>query len=68
MIRFEVASLSAFRYNPEKFYQWIRSLAINIHHASPNAAHISLARLEKMGYIQTIITQNIDRLHQKAGS
>ena len=65
---FEVASLSAFRYNPEKFFQWIRPLAINIHHASPNAAHISLARLEKMGYIQTIITQNIDRLHQKAGS
>jgi NAD-dependent deacetylase len=65
---FEVASLSAFRYNPEKFYSWIRSLAIDIHKAIPNNAHIGLARLEKIGYIQTIITQNIDRLHQKAGS
>lgn len=65
---FEVASLSAFRYNPEKFYQWIQPLAINIHQANPNVAHLSLARLEKMGYVQTIITQNIDRLHQKAGS
>ncbi len=65
---FEVASLSAFRYNPEKFYQWIRSLAVDIHKADPNAAHIGLARLEKLGYIQTVITQNIDMLHQRAGS
>ena len=65
---FEVASLSAFRYNPEKFYQWIRSLAVDIHKANPNAAHFGLAHLENMGYVQTIITQNIDRLHQKAGS
>ncbi len=36
--------------------------------AEPNDAHYSLAELEKMGYVHTVITQNIDFLHQKAGS
>jgi NAD-dependent deacetylase len=65
---FEVASLSAFRYNPKRFYEWMRELAIGISSASPNPAHYGLAELEEKGYIQTIITQNIDRLHQRAGS
>jgi NAD-dependent protein deacetylase/lipoamidase len=65
---FEVASLDTFRYHPEKFYSWIRPLMSGIRTADPNPAHIGLARLEQMGYIQTIITQNIDGLHQQAGS
>jgi NAD-dependent deacetylase len=65
---FEVASLSSFRTHPEKFFNWLRPLADEIYHAQPNAAHIAIARLEKMGYIQYIITQNIDGLHQKAGA
>ena len=65
---FEVASLSAFRYNPARFYEWMRSLATGVHEASPNPAHYALAKLEEAGFIQTIITQNIDRLHQRAGS
>ena len=36
--------------------------------AKPNAAHISLAKLEKIGKLKAVITQNIDNLHQKAGS
>ena len=36
--------------------------------ASPNPAHIALAELEKKGLLKAIITQNIDTLHQKAGS
>lgn len=64
----EVASLISFRYNPANFYQWMRPLAGTIHSASPNAAHLKLATLQKNGFIQTIITQNIDGLHQKAGS
>jgi NAD-dependent deacetylase len=64
----EVASLSAFRYNPEKFFEWLRPLASHLLSADPNPAHDSLARLEKAGYIKTIITQNIDALHQRAGS
>ncbi len=65
---YEVASLTAFRYNPQKFFDWIRGLAKDIFHAQPNAAHYALARLEQAGYIKVVITQNIDALHQRAGS
>jgi NAD-dependent deacetylase len=64
----EVASLSTFRTAPELFYKWFRPLASQIYNASPNPAHISLAKLEGAGRIHSIITQNIDMLHQKAGS
>lgn len=64
----EVASLSAFRYHPEKFFSWMRSIAMGIRQALPNPAHIALAQLEQAGYVHTIITQNIDGLHQRAGS
>ena len=65
---FEVASLSAFRYHPERFFDWMRALAQDIVQAEPNPAHIALAQLEAAGSIRTIITQNIDGLHQRAGS
>jgi NAD-dependent deacetylase len=64
----EVASLNTFRAHPEKFFQWFRPLANQIYHAQPNPAHTALAELEKTGRISSIITQNIDMLHQKAGS
>lgn len=65
---FEVASLIAFRHHPEKFYDWIRPLAVKIRKAKPNVAHYSLAKLDQAGYLKTTITQNIDGLHQRAGS
>lgn len=64
----EVASLSAFRHTPGKFYAWMRPLARTILEARPNPAHLAVARLEEAGHIQGVITQNIDGLHQKAGS
>ncbi len=64
----EVASMSTFRTAPEKFFQWFRPLASQIFDAQPNPAHIALADLETAGRVHTIITQNIDILHQKAGS
>ncbi len=64
----EVASLSTFRTAPERFFQWFRPLASQIFNAQPNLAHWALAELEKAGHIDSIITQNIDTLHQKAGS
>ncbi|KPJ90600.1 MAG: hypothetical protein AMJ53_13245 [Gammaproteobacteria bacterium SG8_11] len=64
----EVASLTAFRTNPEKFYNWFRPMAKLIAEASPNPAHEALAQLEQANYIKEIITQNIDGLHQRAGS
>ena len=64
----EVASLSTFRYDPEKFFAWLHPLASHMLGALPNPAHLALARLEQAGYIHTIITQNIDGLHHRAGS
>jgi NAD-dependent deacetylase len=64
----EVASLSTFRTAPERFFHWFQPLAAQIFSAQPNAAHLALAEFEKAGHVRTIITQNIDALHQKAGS
>jgi len=64
----QVASLSTFRTDPERFFVWFRPLASLIFKAKPNPAHIGLAKLERAGRIHSIITQNIDTLHQKAGS
>ncbi len=64
----EVASLHAFRYRPEKFYAWLREIAREIQAAQPNPAHTALAQLQTMDRIQTIITQNVDGLLQRAGA
>lgn len=64
----EVASLTTFRMAPERFFDWFRPLAGQIFFAQANAAHLALAQLEETGHVKTIITQNIDTLHQKAGS
>jgi len=63
-----VASIWAFRLNPKSFYDWIRPMAKLLLTAPPNPAHQALAELEAMGLLQTIVTQNIDNLHQRAGS
>ncbi len=64
----EVASIYALRQNPRRFYEWVRPLIALMRQAQPNPAHIALARLEAAGRIQAVITQNIDGLHQRAGS
>ena len=64
----DVASLSTFRYEPSRFYDWFRPLAKDMVEAMPNPAHLALAELENAGFINTIITQNVDVLHHKAGS
>ncbi len=64
----EVASLSAFRYHPDRFYDWLRPFVKILFEAEPNPAHHALSKLEENNFLQTIITQNIDALHQKAGS
>jgi NAD-dependent deacetylase len=64
----EVASLSAFWRHPDRFFAWLRPLAAQIVKAHPNLAHQALADLEKAGLIKAVITQNIDGLHQAAGS
>jgi len=64
----EVASLYGFKHDPRRFYEWIRPLAHTILNAQPNAAHRALARMEASGTLKSIITQNIDMLHARAGS
>lgn len=63
-----VASLVGFRQNPKAFYDWVRPLTKTTLNAQPNPAHLALARLEQIGKLHSIITQNIDMLHTKAGN
>jgi NAD-dependent deacetylase len=64
----KVASSTAFRYHPEVFFNWLRPLAEKSLAAEPNSAHVALAKMEQNGFLSAVITQNIDGLHQKAGS
>lgn len=63
----EILSHTFWEENPEEFYRFYRDKLI-VKGAKPNAAHLRLARLEKEGKLKAVITQNIDGLHQKAGS
>ncbi|MCB1324463.1 MAG: NAD-dependent deacylase [Spirochaetales bacterium] len=65
---FEVASIEAFRAHPERFYDWIRPLLAGFATARPNPAHLALSRLQQLGFLREVITQNIDGLHEKAGT
>lgn len=64
----QVASVFGFRQNPQAFYDWVRPLAKTTTEAKPNAAHLALAQLEKFGKLDSVITQNIDMLHTRAGN
>ncbi len=61
-------SASGFSGNPEGFYRASVKLFSTIARAEPTAAHRLLVRLERLGKIEAIVTQNIDGLHQAAGS
>ena len=63
-----VASLTTFRQSPHVFYDWLRPLARISMAAAPNPAHLALAEMERLGFLKAVITQNIDNLHQRAGS
>ena len=60
-------SHSFFMGHTERFFQYYRS-ALLVTDVQPNAAHLALAQLEREGKLQAVITQNIDGLHQAAGS
>jgi len=62
--------LSYFTKYPERSWPIIKEIFFNYYFnkAKPNTAHIVLARMEKAGILKTIITKNIDNLHQKAGN
>ena len=62
------ASYHYFLQDPSKFWEMHNELEDTVGDAEPNAAHLAIAELEKIGKIKAVITQNIDMLHQKAGS
>lgn len=62
----QILSHEFFMKNPETFYDFYRKYFIS--DAKPNGAHKALAELEKMGKVKAVVTQNIDGLHQAAGS
>ena len=63
----EILSHTFFMKNPEEFYRFYRDKMLCLT-AKPNKAHIRLAEMEKCGKLSSVITQNIDGLHQAAGS
>jgi NAD-dependent deacetylase len=64
----ETASLTTFRTNPQRFWDWKRPLMLRMWDAQPNPAHQALAQAEQEGILKAVVTQNIDALHQRAGS
>jgi len=62
-----IISHSFYKRNPEEFFRFYKDKML-YPDAMPNAAHIKLAELEKAGKLKAVVTQNIDGLHQKAGS
>ena len=64
----EYASIWAFEADPEKVWEFYgRRLGVLVD-AEPNPAHLALAELERRGLLAAVVTQNIDRLHERAGS
>ena len=62
-----IISHSFYQRNPEEFFRFYKNKMV-ITDAKPNKAHLALARLEQQGKLKAVITQNIDGLHQMAGS
>lgn len=64
----EYATIGAFRRDPEKVWRMLAEMMEIVRNAVPNPAHRGLAEMERMGLLRSVITQNVDGLHQKAGS
>jgi NAD-dependent deacetylase len=64
----EVAHIDVFRRDPERFWHFYGDRFQSLKDKRPNAAHEALATLERAGRLDAVITQNIDRLHARAGT
>ncbi len=64
----EVAHISVFRNDPERFWEFYGARFATLGETKPNAAHRALAELEEAGHVKAVVTQNIDRLHHMAGT
>jgi len=61
-------SIQSFLNDPTKFWKMAEEIAPTLFNAKPNPGHYAIADLEKLNIIKAVITQNIDELHQKAGT
>src|SRR5918997_5555832 len=64
----EYATAGAFRRDPEKVWRFYAPRFSMLTDAAPNRAHVALAELEQLGLVRAVVTQNIDLLHERAGS
>src|SRR4029450_13013480 len=64
----EYATIEAFRSDPVKIWDFYALRFRAPTEAEPNAGHLALARLEHAGHVRSVVTQNIDTLHERAGS
>lgn len=64
----EYGYIGSFRANPAKVWTMLTEMDAVLRQARPNLAHLALADLEKRGIVKELVTQNIDSLHQRAGS
>jgi NAD-dependent deacetylase len=64
----ELATPHAFRKNPSLVWEWYAWRMKLVFSREPNTAHFALAEMEKLGIVKKIITQNVDDLHERAGS
>jgi NAD-dependent deacetylase len=64
----EYGSLGAFRADPARVWRFYAPRFSMLTDAEPNAAHLALAELERLGLLEAVVTQNIDLLHERAGS
>jgi NAD-dependent deacetylase len=64
----DYATIDAFRRDPVKVWEFYALRFEMLTRAEPNAGHVALAELERRGLVQAVVTQNIDGLHERAGS
>ena len=64
----ELANFDAFMRNPELVWEWYNYRRRIVHEAKPNAAHLTIAEMQNHFKDVTVVTQNVDNLHRRAGS
>jgi NAD-dependent deacetylase len=64
----ELAHVDTWRREPEEFWRFYAERLSRVTEARPNAGHTAIADLERLGYVQRVLTQNVDGLHRAAGS
>ena len=64
----EVAHIDAWRRDADRFWRFYGERFASLADKQPNGAHLALAELERRGLVKAVITQNVDRLHRRAGS